>query len=99
MIDNGSGSNNETRNWVFLGMETWVVQIGTIKESFTNKTQDVEERLSGIEAMEGEMGTSVTENVKTKKVPDTKPMGNLGHHERPNLRITEIEEREKKSHL
>jgi hypothetical protein len=42
--------------------------------------QEMEERIWGIEDTIEEIDASVKENVKSKKILDTKPTGNLGLH-------------------
>ena len=51
-------------------------RIGTIDASITNRTQNMEGRISGIEDTIKESDTSVKENIKSKKNPDTKHPGN-----------------------
>lgn len=47
----------------------------------------MEEKISHVEDTIEDIDTSVKEN--EKKITDTKHPGNLGHHERPNLKIIE----------
>jgi restriction endonuclease len=47
-------------------MENLGKRTGTIDASITNRTQDMQERISGIEDMIAEIDPSVKENVKPK---------------------------------
>jgi uncharacterized protein YoxC len=49
----------------------------TTDASITNRIQEMEERISGVEDTIEQIDTSVRENVKS----DTKHLGNLGYHE------------------
>ena len=55
---------------------------GTIDVSISNRIQEMEERISGAEDSIGKMGTTIKENVKCKKDPNSKHPGNPGHNEK-----------------
>ena len=77
-----------------LEMENLGKRSGITDVSITNKLQEIEERISGVEDMEEKIDTTVKENSKHKnritksiqKIQDTM--------KRPNLRIIRIEEKE-----
>lgn len=51
-------------------------------QSITNRTQEGGERISGVEDTREETDASVNENVKSKKISDTKHPENLGCYEK-----------------
>ena len=55
---------------------------GTTDMSITNIIQVTEEITSGVEDTIDEMDTSIVENAKCKKVPNSKYPGNFGHYEK-----------------
>ena len=56
---------------------------GTTHTSITNRTQEMEERISGVEDGIEEIAISVKESSKHKqKIPDTKYTGNLEYYEK-----------------
>ena len=42
----------------------------------------MKEEISGVEGMVEEMNIPVKENIKSKRIPDIKHSGNLGHYEK-----------------
>lgn len=63
-----------------LEMENLGQQTETIDTSITYRMQEMDKRTSGIEKTVEEIDTLAKENVKSKKIPDTKHPGNLGHY-------------------
>ena len=68
------------------------MQIGTLEASLTNKTQEVEEGISGIEGRIEEVATSVKENVKSKILLAQNIQEIWKSMDRPSLRIIGIQE-------
>lgn len=60
--------------------------MGTTEANFTNRIQEIREIISGIEDTIEEMNTLTKENVKSKKTPEEKPPGYLGHYEKTKPR-------------
>jgi chromosome segregation ATPase len=54
----------------------------TIDASITNRIQEMEERISGAEDSIENMDTTIKENAKFKKDPNSKHPGNPGHNEK-----------------
>lgn len=54
----------------------------TTNASITNKIQEMEERISGVEFMIEETDTLVKGNANSKKAHDRKHPGSLGHHQK-----------------
>jgi hypothetical protein len=65
-------------------------QTGTADTSITNRTQEMEEGISGIEYRIEE--TDQSNKMLKLKIPDTEHPGNPGQYKRPKLRIIGIEE-------
>ncbi|KAL6065661.1 hypothetical protein STEG23_028022 [Scotinomys teguina] len=77
-----------------LEMENLSKQTGTTDASITNKLQEVEERISGIEDTIEEIDLSVKGNTKTKKVITQNVQQIWDTMKRSNLRIIGIEKGE-----
>ena len=60
-------STKKTQFWVKQKMKNLESQTKTSKVKLTNRVQEMEERISGIEDKIEEMDTSVKQNVKYKK--------------------------------
>ena len=73
-------------------MENLGKQIGTTAPSITNRMQEMEERISGIENTIEEIDLLVKENIKSNKFLPQNIQEIWDTVKRPNLRITEIEE-------
>ena len=54
----------------------------SITDTNINKIQEIEERILGVEDTIKEIDTLVKENIKSKKIPDTKLTGILGQHKK-----------------
>jgi hypothetical protein len=65
-----------------LEMQTLGKKSGVIDISITNRIQEVEERISGVEDRVEEIDTTLKENSKHTKTPNTKHPGNSGHNEK-----------------
>ena len=70
-------------------MENLRKRIGTTDTSITNRIQEMEERISGVEDTIEDIDTSVKEDVKAN-VSGTKYLGNLGHYEKIKSKKKEI---------
>ena len=55
---------------------------GNIDESISNRIQEMEERISGAEDSIENIGTTIKDNTKRKKDPNSKHPGNTGHNEK-----------------
>jgi hypothetical protein len=55
---------------------------GTIAVNISNRIQEMEERVSGAEYSIENMGTTIKENAKCKKDPNSKHPGKPGHNEK-----------------
>jgi chromosome segregation ATPase len=55
---------------------------GTIDTSISNRVQEMEERISGAEDSIEKISTTITDNTKRKKDPNSKHPGNPGHNEK-----------------
>ena len=55
---------------------------GTIDASISIRVQEMEERISGTEDSMENMDTTIKENAKCKKDPNSKYPGNPGHNEK-----------------
>ena len=65
----------------------------TLEESIINRTQEIEEIISGIEGIIKEMDISAKENVKAKKFSGIEHARNMRHYEKKDLTIIVIEEK------
>ena len=77
-------ANLEMKN---LGKRSGITDI-----SITNRIQEIEERISGVKDTVEEIGISVKENLKHKKLLTQSIQEIQNTIKRPNLRIIEIEE-------
>jgi uncharacterized coiled-coil protein SlyX len=75
-------------------MENLDKRMRTIVTSITNRIQDMEERISGIEDIIKEIHTSINENVKSKGLLEQNIREIWDTMKGPNVRINEIEEGE-----
>ena len=73
-------------------MENLGKRTGTTDTSITNRIQEMEDRISGVEDRTEEIDTSVKENVKSKKFLAQTTQEIWDTMKRPNLRTTGIEE-------
>jgi predicted nucleic acid-binding Zn-ribbon protein len=71
----------KTQSETTLEIETLRKQSGTIDARFSNRIQEMEERMSGAEDSIENMGTTIKENAKYKKILSKHP-GNLVHNEK-----------------
>jgi chromosome segregation ATPase len=67
-------------------------RLGVIDESITNRIQEIEERISGAEDTIENIGTTVKESAKCKKLLTQNIQEIQDTRRRPNLRIIGIEE-------
>ena len=70
------------QNEATLEIETLGNKSGTIDASISNRIQEMEERISGGEDSIENIGTTIKENTKCKKQPNSKHPGNPGHNEK-----------------
>ena len=73
--------------------------MGTTEASITNRIQEMEERISGVEDTVEEIDLSVKENIKSNKFLIQNIQENWDTKKRPNLRIIGIEEGEEGGEL
>ena len=66
--ENGNRINKEYPNGGNYGNEKLGIWIGTTEASFTNRIQEMEERIPGIGDTIEEIGKSVKKNIKSKKL-------------------------------
>jgi predicted nucleic acid-binding Zn-ribbon protein len=72
----------KTQSETTLEIETLRKKSGTIDMSISNRIQEMEERISGAEDSIENMGTTIKENKKMQKDPNSKHPGNPGHNEK-----------------
>ena len=72
----------KTQSKATLEIEILGKRSGVIDASFTNRIQEIEERISGAEDSRENIGTKIKENTKCKKDPNSKHPGNPGHNEK-----------------
>jgi predicted nucleic acid-binding Zn-ribbon protein len=72
----------KTQSEATLEIETLGNKFGTRHASISNRIQDMEERISGAEDSIENIGTTIKENAKCKKDPNSKHPGNPGHNEK-----------------
>ena len=60
-----------------IGKRSWITDV-----NITNKIQEIEKRIPGVEVTLEDIDTSVKENSKCKKTPNLKHLGNSGHNEK-----------------
>ena len=75
----------KTQSEATLDIEILGKKSGTIDLNISNRIQDMEERISGAEDSIENMGTTIKENTKCKKNPNSKHPGNPGHNEKTKL--------------
>ena len=84
----------KTQRETTLEIEILGKKSGTIDASISNRIQEIEERLSGIENPIENMDTTIKENVKCKKILTQNIQEIQDTMRRPNLRIIGIDENE-----
>ena len=84
----------KSQRGVTLEMETLEKRSRVIDASITNRIQEIEERISGIEDITEDIDITVKENRKCKKFLTQNTHETQDTMKRPNLRIIEIEQRE-----
>ena len=72
----------KTQSEATLEIETLRKKSETIDASISNRIQEMEERISGTEDSIENIGTTIKENTKTQKDPNSKHPGNPGHNEK-----------------
>jgi chromosome segregation ATPase len=77
-----------------LEIETLGKKSGTIDASISNRTQEMEERISGAEDSIKNIGTTIKENTKSKKILTQNIQKIQDTMRRPNLRIIGVDENE-----
>jgi prefoldin subunit 5 len=70
----------KTQNEATLEIDILGRKPGNIDESISNRIQEMEERISGVQDSIGNIGTTIKENTKCKKNPNSKHPGNPGHN-------------------
>ena len=71
----------KTQSEAMLEIETLGKKSGTIDASISTRLQEMEKRISGAEDSIENIGTTIKENGKCKKDPNSKHPGNPGHNE------------------
>ena len=84
----------KTQNETTLEIETLGKKSGTIDVSIRNRIQEIEERISGAEDSKENMGTTIKENAKCKKILTQNFQEIQDTMRRPNLWIIGIDENE-----
>ena len=72
----------KTQRETTLEIEILGKKSGVIDVSISNRIQEMEERISGAEDSIENMGTTIKENKKMQKDPNSKHPGNPGHNEK-----------------
>jgi malonyl CoA-acyl carrier protein transacylase len=72
----------KTQSEATLEIETLGKISGNIDVSISNRIQEMEERISGTEDSIENTGTTIKENKKMQKDPNSKHPGNPGHNEK-----------------
>jgi chromosome segregation ATPase len=75
----------KTQSEATLEIENLGKKSGTIHVSISNRIQEMEERISGAEDSIENIGTTIKENAKCKKDPNSKQPGKPGHNEKTKL--------------
>jgi hypothetical protein len=75
-------TKKKTQREATLEIETLGKKSGNIDASISNRIQEMEERISGTENSMKNIGTTIKENAKCKKYPNSKHPGNPGHNEK-----------------
>jgi chromosome segregation ATPase len=81
----------KTQNEATLEIETIGKKSGTIDTSISNRTQEVEERISGAEDSIENIGTTIKENMKHKKILTQNIKEIQDPMKRPNLWIIGVD--------
>jgi hypothetical protein len=84
----------KTQSEATLEIETLGKKSGTIDASISNRILEMEERISGAEDSIENISTTIKENGKMQKDPNSKHAGNPEPMRRPNLRIIGVDENE-----
>ena len=84
----------KTQTEIIMEMKNLEKQAGSVEASYSNRIQEMEERISGVEDSIDDIDTSVKENIKSKKVLTQNVQELWDTMKRPNLRIIGIEEGE-----
>jgi chromosome segregation ATPase len=84
----------KTQSEATLKIETLVKKSGTIDANISNKIQEVEQRISGAEDSIENIGTTIKENAKCKKILTQNIQEIQDTRRRPNLKIIEVDENE-----
>jgi chromosome segregation ATPase len=84
----------KTQSEATLEIETPGKKSGTINASITNRIEEMEERISGAEYSLENMGTTIKENAKYKKILTQNIQEIQDTMRRPNLRIIGVDENE-----
>jgi hypothetical protein len=82
----------KTQKETTLEIETLEKKSGTIDVSIRNRIQEMEERITGAEDSIGNMGTTIKENAKSKKILTQNIQEIQDTMSRPNLRIIGVDE-------
>jgi hypothetical protein len=82
----------KTQMEINLEVENLEKRSGIIDVNITNRIQEIEERISGVEDMEEKIDTTVKENSKHKTLLTQNIQNIQDTMQRPNLRIIRIEE-------
>jgi predicted nucleic acid-binding Zn-ribbon protein len=72
----------KTQSEATLEIENIGKKSGTIDVSISKRIQEMEERISGAEDSIENIGTTIKENTKCKKDPNSKHPGNREHNEK-----------------
>jgi predicted nucleic acid-binding Zn-ribbon protein len=72
----------KTQSKATLEIETLGKKSGSIDANISNRIQEMEERISGAEDSIENIGTTIKENTKRKKDPNSKHPENPGHNEK-----------------
>ena len=84
----------KTQSEATLEIETLGQKSGTIDASISNRIQEMEERISGAEDSIENIGTTIKENAKCKKILTQNIQEIQDTMRRPNLRIIGVDENE-----
>ena len=84
----------KTQSETTVEIENLGKKSGTIDASISNRIQEMEERISGAEDSIENIGTTIKENAKCKKIPTQNIQEIQDTMRRPNLRIIGVDENE-----
>jgi prefoldin subunit 5 len=82
----------KTQRETTLEIQTLGKKSGTIDVSISNRIQEMEERISGVEDSIGNIDTTIKENAKCKKILTQNIQKNQDTLRRPNLWIIGVDE-------